>query len=159
MTMIVEVLIVGVVANIVTDIYEWILERTLGKTRDWHLIGRWVANLPKGSFVLDTENESRAVSGELAVGWIFHYVVGIAYAGVYLFGVQYVLGVSPSAITAIGFGVISVAAPWFILMPALGVGAFAINAGRPTFVRLASLSVHFVFGVGLYLGVISIGLL
>ena len=158
MTTLINVLIIAFVANIVMDVYEFLLERLLGKTRDWHLVGRWVANIPKGSFILDTNDETLAIPGELALGWIFHYVVGIAYVGVYLFGVEYILGEPPSVVSAIGFGVITVVAPWFILMPGLGVGMFAINAGRANFVRAASLSVHAVFGIGIFLGIVVAGM-
>jgi hypothetical protein len=159
MTILVDILVVAIVANIITDIYEWALERISGKTRDWHLVGRWLANIFTGSFVLDTGDESRAVPGELVLGWTFHYAVGAFYAAAYLYGVQFFFNQPPSAATAIGFGVITVAAPWFILMPGLGVGFFAANAGRPNFVRVASLSVHTVFGVGLYAGVVVAGLM
>lgn len=153
-----DILIIAVVANIVTDVYELALERILGKTRDWHLVGRWVANIFKGSFVLDTNDETQSFAGELALGWVFHYVVAVAYVAIYLIGVLFVLGQPPSAATAIGFGVITVAAPWFILMPGLGVGVLAVNAGRPNFVRVVSLSVHTVFGVGIYFGIVTAGL-
>jgi len=152
--MFVDILIVALVANIITDVYELGLERLLGKTRDWHLVGRWFVNVFKGSFVLDPTDETRVVPGELALGWVFHYIVAIAYVAAYLMGVRLILDEAPSFGTAIGFGIITVAAPWFVLIPGLGAGVFATNAERPNFVRLTSLTVHAVFGVGIYLGVI-----
>lgn len=152
MRVLLDVAIVAVVANLVTDIYEYALERFLGKTRDWHLVGRWVANIAEGSLSLDPNDETRAVSGELALGWVFHYAVALFYASVYLFGVWHVLGEPPSLGTALAFGVVTVAAAWFVLMPGLGAGVFATKAARPNFARAASLSVHAVFGFGLYLG-------
>jgi len=156
--MFLDILIVALVANVVTDAYELGLERLLGKTRDWHLVGRWFVNLFKGSFVLDPTDETRVVQGELALGWVFHYMVAIAYVAVYLLSIRLILGEAPSFGTAIGFGIVTVAAPWFVLMPGLGAGVFATKAERPNFARLASLSVHTVFGVGIYLGVVVTGL-
>lgn len=157
MTTLIDILIVAVAANVITDLYELALERFLGKTRDWHLVGRWGANLLKGKLFLNSADETRAVSGELVLGWVIHYIVAVAYVAIYLLSLR-ICGASPSLESAVAFGVITVAAPWFILMPCLGVGAFAKNAARPNFVRGASLSVHVVFGVGIYLGTVTAGL-
>ncbi len=153
-----EILVVGIIANITTDIYELMLERVLGKMRDWHLVGRWMARIPSGTFILDRNDKAPPESGELLLGWGFHYIVGILFATIYLMGVHTILGQHPTFLSAVGFGVISVLAPWVILMPGLGVGVFATKAERPNFVRLMSLSVHIVFGMGLYLRATIAGL-
>ncbi|MBT7570293.1 MAG: DUF2938 family protein [Rhodospirillaceae bacterium] len=152
-----DILIIAVSANIVTDLYEFALERLLGKTRDWHLVGRWVANIFRGSVILDTNHDALAVPGELILGWVFHYIVAFLYVAMYLVGTQFILGEPPAMDTAIGFGIITVAAPWLILMPGLGLGVFAAKAAKPNFVRAASLSVHTVFGIGIYLGLVILG--
>jgi len=149
-----DILVIAVVANVMTDAYELTLERLFGKTRDWHLVGRWVAHMLKGSIFLDPADETRTVPGELAIGWIFHYIVAIAYVALYLFCMQSILGEPPTIGTAVVFGMVTVAAPWFILMPCLGVGVFAKKAPKPNFIRAASLSIHTVFGFGIYLGVV-----
>lgn len=159
MTMLADILIIGVVATIFADAYDWLLERLVNKMRGWHLVGRWLVGLFKGSFVLDITDETKKISGENLLGWVFHYIVGVAYAAIYLFAMQFVLVEPPSLATAVGFGVITVAAPWFILMPGLGFGLLATKAPKPNFARLASLSVHTVFGLGLYLGLVAAGLL
>ncbi len=149
-----QVLVVGVVANIVTDIYEWLLEKSLGKTRDWHLVGRWVADLGKGVFRHAAISEADAKPYELPLGWAFHYLVAIVFAQVYLQFLGAVLETPPTLWNALTFGVVTVLAPWLILIPGLGGGFFASRTERPNFVRLASLSVHAVFGIGLYIGVL-----
>jgi hypothetical protein len=150
-----EILVVGVVANIVTDIYEILLERSLGKSRDWHLVGRWVANLGRGIFRHDEIVDTPTVRFELALGWVFHYLVAIVFAQVYLQFLAAVLEQPPSLLNGLAFGVITVLAPWLILIPGLGGGFFGSKTGRPIFVCAASLSVHAVFGIGLYLGVLA----
>jgi hypothetical protein len=152
-----EILIVGIVANIITDIYEFAIERYLGKARDWHLVGRWMITIPRSSIIIDPNDDTQATSGELPLGWIFHYVVGVLFAAIYLI-VVFVLDTHPSFANAVGFGIITVVAPWFILMPALGAGMFASKAARPNFIRVMSLSVHVVFGIGIYFGTIVAGL-
>lgn len=147
-----EIVVVGIVANIVTDIYEYLLERILGKTRDWHLVGRWVANLGRGVFTHKGIGEAPAVRFELLLGWAFHYLVAIVFAEIYLQFLAAVLEQPPSLLNGLAFGLFTVLAPWLILMPGLGGGFFASKTERPNFVRIASLSIHAVFGMGLFLG-------
>jgi hypothetical protein len=42
------------------------------------LVGRWVAWIPRGVFVHRPITATAKVRGEVAIGWAFHYVVGIA---------------------------------------------------------------------------------
>ncbi|MBT3371106.1 MAG: DUF2938 family protein [Rhodospirillaceae bacterium] len=147
-----EILVVGVVANIVTDIYEFLLERGLGKNRDWHYVGRWVAYLGRGVFRHDDIQDTPAVRRELILGWAFHYLVAIVFAEIYLQVLSAILEQPASLWNGLGFGVVTVLAPWLILIPGLGGGFFGAKTGRTGFVLLASLSVHAVFGIGLYLG-------
>jgi hypothetical protein len=81
-----------------------------------------------------------------------HYAIGIIYAGAYLILIVALLKESPTLVSAVVFGVATVAAPWFILQPGLGLGVFARRAPRPNVVRLSSLSVHTVFGASLFFG-------
>ncbi len=147
-----RVLVVGVVANIVTDIYEYLLERSLGKSRDWHLVGRWVAYLGRGVFRHDGIGDKPTVRFELAVGWAFHYLVAIIFAQVYLQFLAAVLERPASLLNGLAFGLVTVLAPWLVLIPGLGGGFFGSKTGRPFFVCAVSLSVHAIFGISLYLG-------
>ena len=51
-------------------------------------------------------------------------------------------------ITTAGIG--SVAAPFFVMQPAMGAGIAASRTPRPAAARLHSLVTHTVFGLGLY---------
>jgi len=57
----------------------------------------------------------------------------------------------PTLAPALLFGVLSVAAPFFILQPGLGAGIAASKTLHPNTARLRSLMAHAVFGAGLYL--------
>ena len=154
-----EILVVGVVANIVTDIYEYLLERGLGKNRDWHYVGRWVAYLGRGVFRHDDIQDTPSVRRELILGWAFHYLVAIVFAEIYLQILAAILEQPASLWNGLAFGIVTVLAPWLILIPGLGGGFFGASTERPTFVRLASLSVHAVCGIGLYLGALVYALI
>ncbi|MDH5544434.1 MAG: DUF2938 domain-containing protein [Gammaproteobacteria bacterium] len=147
--MVSTVLVVGVVATITMDIWAVFLSKSFKlPTTNWAMVGRWLGHLPKGRFMHRPISSSSKINHELAVGWVFHYVVGLAYAFVYLIIVQD----SPSLMSAITFGLATVSVPWLILQPGLGYGCFARLAPKPMVSRLISLSMHSVFGIGLYLG-------
>jgi len=57
----------------------------------------------------------------------------------------------PTLAPALLFGILSVAAPFFILQPGMGAGIAASKTPRPNTARLRSLIAHAVFGAGLYL--------
>lgn len=88
--------------------------------------------------------------GERALGWVAHYLIGIAFAAALLAGAGPAWVCRPTLAPALAVGVGSVLAPLLVLHPALGLGVFARRAPRPGAVRLRSLQTHAVFGFGLY---------
>jgi hypothetical protein len=56
----------------------------------------------------------------------------------------------PTIGLALLVGVGSVAAPFIVMQPCMGMGIAASRTRRPTSARLQSLVTHVVFGVGLY---------
>jgi len=143
----IEALVVGISATLTTDLWLWMLQIVGAPPANWALVGRWVAWMPRGVFVHRLIVATPSIRGELAVGWGFHYVVGVAYAAFYL------------AITRLVFAITLLVAPWFVMQPALGLGFFAARTPHPSVTRIINISGHAAFGVGLYLGVILIGFL
>ena len=95
------------------------------------------------------------MQGEVAIGWAFHYAVGIAYAACYLVIMWLGLGSGPTFISALAFSLALLVAPWFVMQPALGLGFMASRTPHPATVRAINMSVHAAFGIGLYLGTIA----
>ena len=56
----------------------------------------------------------------------------------------------PTLLPALLYGLVTVAFPFFIMQPSLGLGVAASRAPNPAQARLKSLATHAVFGVGLY---------
>jgi hypothetical protein len=88
---------------------------------------------------------------ECAVGWIAHCAIGTALAGgfVALAGVPWLQ--QPTLLPAVAYGLVTVAAPFFIMQPLFGLGLAASKAPRPALARLRTVANHLAFGVGLYL--------
>ena len=117
------------------------------------MVGRWVAGFPRGAFVRPSIVAEPGVRGELGIGWAFHYAVGFAYAAGYIALDQALFVSRPTLLAAIIYALALLAAPWFVMQPALGLGFMASRTPNPTVVRATNISVHVVFGMGLYLGV------
>ena len=147
----ISVLIIGSGATAITDAWALARRRLFGvPLPDWGLVGRWVAHLFRGRLWHQSIARTPGVRGERALGWATHYFVGIAFAALIpaLWGEQWPR--EPRLLPAMLVGVISVAAPFFIMQPAMGAGIAASRTPRPWIARLQSLATHAVFGLGLF---------
>lgn len=145
-----SVVLIGIGATALMD--AWLLAQArLGlPASSFALIGRWVGHWPRGRFAHAAIAKAAPIPAELALGWLTHYAVGIAYACV-LVGV---LGVGwvrqPTLLPALVFGVVTVAAPLLVMQPAMGAGFAASRTPTPLKNCLRSTVNHAVFGLGLY---------
>ena len=151
-----EIVIIGTVATICTDLWHLFLKRALHfPVANWRMIGRWIAGMSGGKFVHHAITEAPPVAGEATFGWTFHYLVGIAYAAFYLAVMRFIIQGEPTLASAILFGIATIVAPWFVMQPALGHGIMARHQHNRRTIAFVTLTTHLVFGVGLYLGVIA----
>lgn len=142
---------IGVGATLVMDLWMFLRKRLFGiAALDHALVGRWFAYLPRGRFRHTPITASPPVPGERMVGLLAHYASGIAFSGLLLavFGVDWTR--QPTLVPALVVGIGSVAAPFLLMQPGMGMGIAARLAPRPALARLNSLVTHAVFGVGLY---------
>lgn len=144
--------LIGIGGTVVLDLVSWALERALGiPATNWAMVGRWVGNMPEGRFIqLDLKN-ARKVPGELAIGWIVHYAIGLGYGLllVAITGVAWLQAPTPAA--PIALVIVLLVLPYFVMMPGMGMGVAASRAANPNQVRLKSAAGHTVFGLGMYL--------
>jgi len=91
------------------------------------------------------------VAGEAVIGWIMHYLIGIAYGVVYV-GMMVWLSDGPTWLNGFVFGLASVVVPWFLMQPCLGLGAMGSKAPNPNIPRYTALAAHCIYGVALYAG-------
>lgn len=146
------VLLVGLGATAVADVWQVLLNRVAGlPVANWRLVGRWVSGMRRGVFVLAQPKAAPPEPGELAIGWAFHYVVGLAYAAAYLTLAAALVEGRASLVLALGFGAATLVAPWFVMQPAMGVGVLAKRAPKRGVALLVSSTTHLAFGLGLYL--------
>ncbi|POZ61403.1 DUF2938 domain-containing protein [Chromobacterium alticapitis] len=145
-------LALGIGATLVMDIWAWFLRRFFNiPSLNYAMVGRWSGHLLRGRFRHDNIAKAEPIAGEAPLGWSLHYGIGAALAALLLALTGPEWRLAPTPLPALGFGLLTVAAPFFILQPGLGAGIAASKTPQPNVARLRSLSAHASFGVGLYL--------
>lgn len=146
----IEILALGIGATALLDAWGVVRGPLLGQPRpDYAPIGRWVGHMARGTFRHRAIAAAAPVRGERALGWLVHYIVGVAFAALLPVVAPGWLE-APRALPAIAFGLATVAAPWLLVQPALGAGLAAANTRDPWAARRQALATHVVFGVGLW---------
>lgn len=144
-------LLIGAGATVVIDIWAIVRQRLLGvPPLDYGMVGRWFGHLLRGRVRHAPISNSAPIAGERLIGWTAHYLIGIAFAGVLLAGWGLDWACHPTIGPALIVGIGSVAAPFFVMQPAMGAGIAASRTPRPAAARLHSVVMHTVFGLGLY---------
>ena len=151
--------LIGIGATAVMDFGLAIQKRLGMRTLDLATIGRWVGHLLRGRFAHAAIAKAQPLAGERAWGWLTHYAVGVAFAGV-LVAVQGLGWVrSPSLLPAVAVGIGTVALPLFVMQPAMGAGFASSKTPTPLKNCIRSLVNHTVFGLGLYLSAVVVALI
>jgi hypothetical protein len=144
-------LVMGAGATAVIDLWAMVRKRVLGvPSLDYGLVGRWLAYLAQGRFSHQRISTMPRASGERLIGWTAHYLIGIVFAAALLaiWGLEWVR--SPTPGPALTVGLVSVAAPFLLLQPGMGLGIAASRTPRPAVARIQTLLTHSIFGAGLY---------
>ena len=151
----VRVLSIGVGATLVMDAWAFVLRQLGVPSLNFALLGRWLGHLPQGKWFHESIGKATPVKGELLLGWLAHYSIGISFSALLLatFGLDWAR--SPSLLPALGIGLVTVIAPLFILQPALGAGLASSKTPTPVFNFFKSVVTHTVYGFGLYLAALA----
>jgi hypothetical protein len=160
MELVTHTILIGIGATLVMDLWGVLLNRVFGvPAGNYAMVGRWIGHMPGGRFAHPSITAAAEVPGEKIIGWTAHYLIGVAFAGllVTIFGDGWVR--QPSIGPALLIGIVTVAAPYLVMQPGLGMGIAASKTPKPNVARLRSLINHTVFGLGLYLSALGLSLL
>ncbi|MFO1327669.1 MAG: DUF2938 domain-containing protein [Rubrivivax sp.] len=150
------ILLIGVGATAVLDLWLLVLKRLGVPTGGFAPVGRWVAHMMRGRFRHVSIAKAEPVRHEGAIGWATHYAVGIAFA-VVLVALQGAGWVEqPTFLPAFLTGLATVAMPLLVMQPAMGSGFAASRTPTPLKNCARSVANHAVFGTGLYLTAIAV---
>lgn len=146
-----RVALVGIGATACMDAWLALAARLGLPGTGFAMVGRWVGHIAHGRLAHAAIARASPVRFEQGLGWLTHYAVGIVYAAL-LVGWQGAAWLDrPTAAPALAFGVLTVAAPWFVMQPAMGAGVLALKTPAPLKNAFRNLANHAAFGAGLYL--------
>lgn len=142
----------GVGATLVMDIWALLLARAFGvKSLSYCLVGRWISLMRLGQLRHAAIAKAPVQTGECALGWTAHYLIGIGFAALLLVVVGLDWLAAPSLLPCLLIAWVTLAMPWLVMQPCFGMGIAAANTPKPAQARLKSALTHSVFGIGLYL--------
>lgn len=152
----IKIILVGMGATLVMDIWSSILKRLGNPTLDYALVGRWVGHMLHGRFAHEAIGRASPIAGERWLGWMIHYATGVVFAGLLVRVAGSGWLANPTLLPALSVGVATVAFPLCIMQPAMGAGFAASRTPTPMKNRLRSLATHAVFGCGMYLAAVCL---
>lgn len=144
--------LVGIGGTVILDVYAALAQHFLGTpATNWKMVGRWIGHMPGGRFVHANIGQARPIPGEHALGWIFHYVIGVGYGLLLLaiWGAGWLDAPTVSAPLILALALLVL--PYFVMMPGMGMGLAGSRTPKPNVTRLKSVIGHSVFGSGMYL--------
>jgi hypothetical protein len=152
--------LIGIGAAALMDAWGFAARQALGiQGLDYALLGRWIGHLPSGRIVHDHIGSTDPVRGERILGWVAHYTIGVAFAVPLLLVGGLAWAEAPSVWPALLVGMVTIAAPWFVMQPAMGAGVAGSRTPNPAATRMRNLVTHTVYGIGLYGSAIILSLL
>jgi hypothetical protein len=141
---------IGTISTLAMDAMATLRKRIWGVAPlDYGLVGRWIGHLMTGRFMHEAIGRSTPIRGETMLGWFAHYAMGVVFAA----GLIVLCGWEPSLVECLLAGLLTSAAPLFMLQPGMGLRVAASKAPQPNIARLHTLVTPLSFGWGLYLRV------
>ncbi|MBC8944951.1 MULTISPECIES: DUF2938 domain-containing protein [Xenorhabdus] len=151
--------LIGGGATVVMDLWAVFIKRYFDiPSLNYSMVGRWIGHIPKGKFIHVSILQAEPVKGEGGIGWFFHYLIGIIFAGILLliWGLEWAK--NPTFLPALIISLVTLVAPFFIMQPCMGMGIAASKTPAPNTLRLRSLMAHTSYGIGLYLAALFLTL-
>lgn len=146
----------GLGATAIFDIF-LVLRQGWSATHGFYcLVGRWFGSLRHIGVFHDNIRASKPIAGEAIMGWSAHVLLGV------FFGILFATLFGSSAIEVprlwqgLGFGLATVLVPWLVFQPLLGWGIAMSKVPSPKTARLKSLVNHAIFGLGIWLSLVSL---
>ncbi|MBT8378633.1 MAG: DUF2938 domain-containing protein [Ignavibacteria bacterium] len=117
-------------------------------------VGRWTLYMLRGKLMHKDIRQTPALKNEKLTALIFHYLIGIVLAGIYLFLELNEPTIRDQIWISLIFGIATVVLPWFWLFPSIGLGFLASKSPNKSSILKTSLINHTNFGVGLFIWVV-----
>ncbi len=147
----------GIGATAIMDIWGLLLKFAFNITGlNISMVGRWIGHIAKGRLMHQGIANSPAISGEVIIGWIAHYAIGVIFALVLMLIWGTSWAENPSMMPALIVGITTVMFPFVLMQPSFGMGIAANKLPDRHTIQLKSIAAHFAFGLGLYISALLI---
>jgi hypothetical protein len=147
--------LIGAGATAIIDLWALLLKQFGIPSLSFAFLGRWLGHVFAGRWKHQSIAKTAPVSGELWIGWLAHYCIGVSFAALLLGVKGSEWARNPTLLPALILGIVTVAAPLFVLQPAMGAGVASSKTSKPMFNSVKSVITHVVFGIGLYLAALA----
>lgn len=149
MYMILMGVLIGVSGTMAMDAWSIFLYRVFSQPKpDWGFVGRWVGNLPR--VFHDDIAKVAPVPMETALGWAFHYGIGVFYGALFAVVAGKAWFDNPSFVPIWIFGLLTISGGWFLLFPGMGLGWALAKLEDPWRERAMGLVAHTIFATGMW---------
>lgn len=153
-------IVVGAGATAVMDLWNLLVKRVLGiPSLDYCLLGRWIGHMRRGTVRHVSIAAAAPQPWECVLGRIAHYSIGVGLGLAFVALAPSGWLARPRLLPPLAFGIVTVAFPFFVMQPSLGLGVASSKTRNPLQARLKSLMSHAAFGVGLYVCALAVGAL
>lgn len=140
-------------ADIGRAIYQWI---TGFPPVNWSITGRWFLMVLQGQPYVPDIGTAPSLPHELIAGHVAYYTISVVFAGIYLTLLK-LMRREPTLWNGLIFGWVTLAFPFLLQMPLMGMGVLASATATPGLIIGRTLVHHSSFGLGLALGAMVMG--
>lgn len=149
MKLLLRILITGLAGATAADIGRTVYQALTGfPPVNWSVTGRWFLMVLLGQPYVPDIGAAPALPHELIAGHAAYYTISVVFAAVYLLVLK-LLGRRPTLWNGLAFGWVTMAFPFLVQMPLMGMGAFASATAMPGLIIGRTLVHHSSFGLGL----------
>ena len=147
-----RILITGLAGATAADLGRTIYQAVTGfPPVNWSVTGRWFLMVLQGQPYVANVGMAPALPHELIAGHAAYYTISVIFAAVYLLLLK-LLKRQPSLWSGLLFGWVTMAFPFLVQMPLMGMGVLASATATPWLIIGRTLVHHSCFGLGLALG-------
>jgi len=144
---------IGLIATALSDVWAVFLEKAFKVPNyGFDVVGRWIGHMARGQFFHKPIFASPPIPGEKTIGWIAHYALGAAFGFLPILlggGTDWIA--EPTWAVAIAAGFLTLAVPFFVVVPAFGMGVLCSRAPDPWAARRQGVVTHLYYGIALYI--------
>ena len=123
---------------------------------NWSVTGRWFLMVLQGQPYVPGIGTAPSLPHELIAGHAAYYTISVVFAGAYLMALK-LMRREPGLWNGLAFGLVTMAFPFFVQMPLMGMGVMASDTATPWLIIGRTLVHHSSFGLGLAIGAVVMG--